>query len=56
MLVRRPTLPWMGGAVRPFMPFSNTNPRISSASSLAQMMKTSAIGLLLIHDLVPVSW
>ena len=30
-------------------------PRILSSSSFAQMMKTSAIGLLLIHDLMPVS-
>src|SRR5262245_698349 len=54
-LVRRPILPWIGGAVRPFQPFSRMKPRIASLSSLAHTMNTSAIGLLVIHDLVPVS-
>ncbi len=54
MLVRSPTLPWIAGAVRPFQPFSSTNPRITSASSFAHTTKTSAIGLFVIHDLVPV--
>ena len=54
-LVRRPILPWIGGADSPFQPFSRMNPRISSASSLAQTMKTSAIGLLVIQVLLPVS-
>ena len=44
-----------GGADSPFQPFSRMNPRISSASSLAQTMKTSAIGLLVIQVLLPVS-
>ena len=43
-----------GGAVSPFQLFSRMNPRISSPSSFAQTMKTSAIGLLVIQALVPV--
>ncbi|MDT4851320.1 hypothetical protein FQZ97_854980 [compost metagenome] len=54
MEARRPTLPWMAGADRPSQPFSRTKPRISPASSLAQTTKTSAIGLLVIHILLPV--
>jgi hypothetical protein len=53
MLVRSPTLPCTGGALSPFQPFSRMNPRISSSSSFAQTTKTSAIGLLVIHALVP---
>ena len=52
-LARRPTLPWMAGALRPFMPFSRMKPRIEPASSLAQTTKTSAKGLLLIHIFAP---
>src|SRR6266446_4863982 len=52
--VRRPTLPWILGADRPFTDFSRMKPRISPASSLAQTTKTSAIGELEIHVLVPV--
>ena len=54
-LVRRPTLPCVGGALSPCQPFSRMKPRILPASSLAHTMKTSAIGLLEIHALVPVS-
>jgi hypothetical protein len=58
MLARRPTLPWMAGAERPFMPFSSTKPRIGptvplSLTSLAHTTKTSAMGELLIHILLP---
>ncbi|MNR11179.1 hypothetical protein D3C85_1274670 [compost metagenome] len=52
---RRPTLPWIAGALRPCQPFSRTKPRISPASSLAQTTNTSAIGLLVIHILLPVN-
>ena len=43
------------GAVRPFMPFSRTKPRIlpPCASDLAQTTNTSAIGELVIHILEP---
>jgi hypothetical protein len=51
---RKPTLPWMAGVERPLAPFSSTKPRISPSSVLAQTMKTSAIGALLIQVLVPV--
>ncbi|MNT28791.1 hypothetical protein D3C72_1645020 [compost metagenome] len=57
--VRRPTLPWMAGADRPFQPFSRIKPRMSSLPSspcsLAQTTNTSAIGELVIHILAPVS-
>ena len=55
MLARRPTLLWMVGALRPFQPFSRMKPRIWPLSSLAQTMKTSAIGELLIHILLPLT-
>jgi hypothetical protein len=55
MEARRLTLPWMAGALRPFQPFSSTKPRIAPASSLAQTTNTSAIGLLVIHILLPES-
>ena len=51
--VRSPTLPWMAGADSPGMPFSSTKPRIMPASFLAQTTKTSAIGELVIHILLP---
>jgi hypothetical protein len=37
------------------MPLSSTKPRMAPASSLAQTMKTSAIGELVIHILLPES-
>ena len=49
-----PTLPWVAGALRPFIPLSRMKPRILSASSLAHTMKTSAMGLFEIHALLPV--
>ena len=57
---RRPTLPWMAGADRPFMPLSRMKPRIwptlpASDTSLAQTTNTSATGLLVIHILEPLS-
>ncbi len=60
MEARRPTLPWMAGALKPFMPFSSTKPRIGptappSDTSLAQTTNTSATGLLVIHILLPLS-
>lgn len=51
----QPNLAVNGGAVRPFMPLSRIKPRISSASSLAQTTKTSAMGLLEIQVFEPVS-
>ena len=56
MLARKPTLPWMAGALNPAMPFSSTKPRMvstPSSSSLAQTTKTSAKGELDIQVLVP---
>src|SRR5262245_40920156 len=53
MEVRRPTLPWIAGPERPFMPFSRTKPRMS-LSSFAQTTNTSAIGELEIHIFEPV--
>ncbi len=50
---RKPILPWITGADRPFMPFSRTKPLMSPASSLAQTIKTSAMGALVIHILQP---
>ncbi|MNC89541.1 hypothetical protein D3C83_54900 [compost metagenome] len=50
---RRPTLPWMAGAARPFIPLSRTKPRICSFS-FAQTTNTSAIGELEIHVFAPV--
>ena len=55
MDARSPTLPWIAGALRPFQPFSSTKPRIWPPSSLAQTTNTSAIGLLVIHILLPLS-
>jgi hypothetical protein len=55
MEARRPTLPWILGADRPFQPFSSTKPRIAPSSSLAQTTNTSATGELVIHILLPVS-
>ena len=52
---RRPTLPWMAGAVRPFQPFSRMKPRIMLSSVFAQTTKTSAMGVLVIHILLPES-
>lgn len=49
MEARRPTLPCMAGAERPFQPFSSMKPRITPSSVLAQTTKTSAIGELEIH-------
>ena len=45
----------IAGADRPFHPFSSTKPRIAPSSSFAHTTKTSAIGLLVIHILLPVS-
>src|SRR4051812_42993344 len=53
MDARRPTLPWIFGALRPFMPLSRMKPRMS-LSSFAQTTNTSAIGELEIHVLEPV--
>src|SRR3546814_12884323 len=54
---RRPTLPWMAGADRPFMPLSRMKPRILPSSSppttLAHTTNTSAMGELVIHILLP---
>ncbi|CPL20567.1 Uncharacterised protein [Bordetella pertussis] len=59
MEARRPTLPWMAGADRPFMPFSRMKPRILPSKSppthLAHTTNTSAMGELVIHILLPVS-
>ena len=55
MLVRSPILPWIGGADRPFQPFSSTKPRIAPSSSLAHTTNDSAIGLFEIHAFVPFS-
>src|SRR3954454_548870 len=54
MDARRPTLPWIFGALRPFMPLSRMKPRMS-LSSFAQTTNTSAIGELEIQVLPPVS-
>jgi hypothetical protein len=51
--VRRPTLPWMAGAERPFMPLSRMKPRMSSPS-FAHTTNTSAIGEFEIHIFEPV--
>jgi hypothetical protein len=48
-------LPSIFGAVRPFIPFSSTKPRIAPSSSFAHTTNTSAIGALLIHILLPES-
>src|SRR5687767_15228318 len=53
MEVRRPTLPWMAGALRFLKDFSSTKPRMSSPS-FAHTTNTSAIGELEIHVFVPV--
>jgi hypothetical protein len=53
--VRNPSLPWIVGVDRPGICRSRTKPRIDPASSLAQTMKTSAIGELVIHILLPAS-
>jgi hypothetical protein len=53
---RRPSLPWIAGADRPFMPFSRMKPRILPASFLAQTTNTSANGELLIQFFAPLSW
>ena len=52
---RSESLPSIFGAVRPFMPFSSTKPRIfpPCASDFAQTTKTSAIGALVIHIFAP---
>ncbi|MNG18169.1 hypothetical protein D3C84_1022050 [compost metagenome] len=55
MEARSENLPSIFGADRPFMPFSSTKPRISPSSSLAHTTNTSAIGLLVIHILLPLS-
>ncbi len=54
MEARRPTLLWIAGAERPFMPLSRMKPRIAPSSSLAQTTNTSAMGELVIHILAPV--
>ena len=50
---RKESLPPILGADRPFMPFSKIKPTIWASSSLAQTMKTSAMGELEIHCLAP---
>jgi hypothetical protein len=52
---RRPTLPWMAGAERPFQPFSRMKPRMMPSSVFAQTTKTSAMGELEIHIFEPES-
>ena len=57
MEARNDSLPPIFGADRPFMPFSRMKPRIwlSCAADFAHTTKTSAIGALEIHILLPVS-
>ena len=56
---RRPTLPWIAGALSPLAPLSRMKPRIacdpSPSSALAQTTKTSATGELVIHIFEPLS-
>ena len=56
MDARSASLPSIFGALSPGMPFSRMKPRILSSSVLAQTTKTSAMGLLVIHILAPLSW
>ena len=63
MLARRLILPSIFGALSPAMPLSRMKPRMlswpptfpSGSSCLAQTTKTSAMGLLVIHILLPLS-
>ena len=48
------SLPLILFPLRPFIPFSKMNPRMSPFSSLAQTTKTSAMGELVIHIFDPV--
>src|SRR4029079_6536340 len=50
---RKLHLPCVVGVVKPSMPLSRIRPRISPASSLAQITATCEKGALLIHILLP---
>ena len=52
---RSESLPPIFGALRPFIPFSRTKPRIAPSwlSDFAQTTKTSAMGALDIHIFEP---
>mmetsp|Transcript_44138 Transcript_44138/g.75098 ORF Transcript_44138/g.75098 Transcript_44138/m.75098 type:complete len:294 (+) Transcript_44138:184-1065(+) len=52
---RRLNLPSILGAESPGMSFSRMNPRITPSSSFAQMMNTSAMGLLVIQFFEPLN-
>ena len=52
---RSESLRWISGALKPRMPFSTTNPRISPASVRAQTTARSAIEPFVIHIFEPFS-